>query len=71
MEQALVFCHSGSTYAERPLALMWAGERLEIEVIEARWRSPGEMGFTVRTQDARRFTLIYLEAQDTWQIKEI
>lgn len=53
------------------MALRWAGELLEIDAIEARWRSPGEIGFTVRVRDARRFTLVYSEAQDAWRIEEI
>lgn len=71
MGDELVFCHSGAAYAERPAALLWSGERLEIEEIETRWHSPGEFGFRVRVKDARRFTLVYSEAQDAWRIEEI
>ena len=37
----LVECHSGYEYAERPVALHWQGQRLEIESVEAEWRIPG------------------------------
>ena len=36
----LVECHSGFTYAERPVALTWEGQRLEITRILAEWHSP-------------------------------
>ena len=41
MSSELVECHSGYTYGERPIALLWQGVRLVIQVIEARWRIPG------------------------------
>ena len=36
-----VECHSGFEYAERPIALTWEGQRLEIAAIESTWRIPG------------------------------
>lgn len=44
-----VECYSGSQYAERPTALTWEGERLEITAIVKRWRRPEERCFRVRT----------------------
>jgi len=67
----LVECHSGYEYAERPLALHWEGQRLEIAAIEADWRIPGAHCFRVRTQDDRRFELFYGELYDEWRINPI
>jgi len=66
-----VECHSGFEYAERPVALHWEGERLEITAIESQWRIPGGKGFRVRTRDERRFELFYGELYDEWRINPI
>jgi len=71
MTHARVECHSGTTYAERPTALHWEGERLEIEAILARWRTPGGRVFRVQAVDGRVFELSYDEALDEWQIRLI
>jgi len=67
----LVECHSGYEYAERPTALQWEGQRLEVEQVEAGWRTPGERCFRVRTRDGRRFDLFYSEQYDEWRLIEI
>ena len=67
-DQPLVECHSGYTYAERPVALRWEGQRLEIERVEAEWRIPGGKRFRVRTQDGRSFELFYGELYDEWRV---
>lgn len=64
----LVECHSGYAYADRPIALRWEGNRLEIEEIEARWRIPGGLRFRVRVLDGRVFDLFYGELYDEWRI---
>lgn len=64
----LVECHSGFTYAERPVALTWEGLRLKIVEILAEWRTPEEKHFLVQTTDGRKFTLAYSQSTDTWQI---
>ena len=66
-----VECHSGFTYAERPVALIWEGQRLEVEAILAAWRTPGERCFRVRTRSLLIFELTYSEADDRWQIQPI
>jgi hypothetical protein len=63
-----VECLSSQTYADRPISLTWEGERLLIEMIEARWRIPGGRRFRVRTQDDRIFQLDYAEQADEWEI---
>lgn len=67
-EEALVECHSGFTYAERPIALRWEGRRLPITEVEAQWRIPGGRRFRVRTDDDRTFELFYGELYDEWRI---
>lgn len=64
----IVECHSGFEYAERPVALVWQGVRLEIEQIEAAWRIPGAKRFRVRTTDGQVFELFYGELYDEWRI---
>lgn len=68
MGDELVECHSGYAYAERPIALVWDGERLEIEGIEAEWRIPGGKRFRVRVKDGRVFELFYGELYDEWRV---
>jgi len=64
----LVECHSGFTYPERPLAINWFGERLEVERVEFELRIPEGKKFRVCTQDGRFFDLLYNEADDQWRI---
>ena len=71
MTGELVECHSGYTYAERPVAFDWDGERLEIVEVEARWRAPEGRCFRVRVEDGREFELIYGELKDEWRISII
>ena len=65
-----VECRSGTGYAERPLALTWEGQRLEIEQVLSEWRTPAAKSFRVRTSDGQVFDLCYTEAADTWQIQQ-
>jgi len=71
MGDELVECHSGSEYAERPTALRWDGQRLEITEILAQWRIPGGKCFRVQVQDERIFELFYGELYDEWRINLI
>jgi hypothetical protein len=63
-----VICHSGHTYAERPVAFFAEGQRLEVDGVETEWASPAQRGFKVRTQDGRRYKLIYDQFEDQWQV---
>ena len=67
----LVECHSGSTYADEPIALTWEGQRLEIVAISARWRSPQARHFRVRTSNEQEFELAYCEVDYRWQITRL
>ena len=66
-----VECRSDSEYAERPLSLVWEGQRYEIAEIVARWRGPSEKGFRVKTADGQAFDLTYREFPDEWLIQPI
>lgn len=66
-----VECHSGHAYADRPIALHWQGERLEIVAVEAEWRTPDGHFFRVRATGERKFELFYSELKDEWKIIEL
>ena len=63
-----VECHSGYEYAERPTAVWWEDERLEVAEVEATWRISGGKKFRVRVVDGRVFELLYVELYDEWRI---
>ncbi|MFH2102414.1 MAG: hypothetical protein ABIJ39_03555 [Chloroflexota bacterium] len=67
---ANVECHSGYSYADRPVALTWQGQRLAITAILERWRTPDGSSFRVGTEDDREFILSYSEQDDRWHIQE-
>ncbi len=64
----LVECHSGYEYAERPTAVWWQGQRLDVEAVEAEWRISGGKKFRVRTTGGRVFELLYVELYDEWRV---
>jgi hypothetical protein len=66
---ALVECHSGTEYADRPKAFNWQGQRLEIADILGQWRTPNEKSFRIRTIDGQAFELTYREIPDDWQVR--
>jgi hypothetical protein len=66
-----VECHSGFTYAEKPVAIIWKGRRLEVDAILASWNSPDEKCFRVLAGGRRVFDLIYHENENEWQIQPI
>lgn len=66
----LVECHSGFSYAEKPVALTWEGQRLEVSLVLAEWRTPGEKYFRVRTSDGQDFELCYSETSGDWRIQQ-
>jgi hypothetical protein len=64
----IVECRSSASYAERPLAFTWQGQRLEVVEILSRWRTPAGLGFRVCTEQAEVFELVYNENVDEWSI---
>jgi hypothetical protein len=71
MERHPVECLSGHTYADRPIALWWQDERLEISAIIAQWHIPGGRCFRVKTQGDQFFDLTYIEQEDVWTVSPI
>jgi hypothetical protein len=67
----LVECHSGFTYADKPVALRWENRRLEITAITSQWRSPQARHFRVCTSNGQEFELSYREVDNDWQIMEL
>lgn len=67
----LVDCRSDAEYAERPLSLLWEGDRHEIAEIIARWRAPGEKGFRVKTANGMAFEITYQEISDNWHVQPL
>jgi hypothetical protein len=65
-----VECISSHTYAERPIAFWWEGERQEVKLIENQWRTPAGVGFRVRTVQGQVFELFYGENEDEWTIRQ-
>ena len=66
---ARVECYSGHRYAQRPVAIIWGEERLEISEVEAEWHTTEGKRFLVRTVDGNRFELHYSSAEDDWLIR--
>ncbi len=71
MNNLVVKCYSGHTYAEEPLSFEWGGVDYDIEQIEKTWREPGERHFLVRTVGNKSFKLCYNETEDRWSIIEV
>ena len=63
-----VECHSGYTYAERPVALQWEGRRRAIEEVLDHWRTPGGICFRVKTTEGQIFKLYFNEMFEEWHI---
>ncbi len=67
----LVECHSGYTYAERPVAFHWEGKRREIVEVIKEWRIPGGHCFRVKTLENETFELFYGELYDEWRVNPV
>ena len=64
-----VECRSDWSYAQRPLAFTWQGERLIIQEIIAERQTPSGKSFTVRTLEQGNFELSYDQQSDNWTIQ--
>jgi len=71
LETVAVECYSGGRFAERPVEIVWHGERLHVSSVERAWRTPGGLGFTVRVDDRRHFELAYTIASDQWVARQL
>ncbi len=68
MEEVVVRCYSGHTYAERPLSFSWRGEEVAVEKVLAAWREPAGPAFRVCTAHGD-FVLLYQEEADRWWLR--
>ena len=71
MNNLVVRCYSGHTYAEEPRSFVWEGVEYEVSAIEKAWLEPGERHFQVRTGDNKLFQLCYNETDNRWSIIEV
>jgi hypothetical protein len=67
--QVAVECHSGHTYAGEPRAIVWQGQRHEVEAVVARWRLPEGPAFRVLIQAGAILDLFYDEGEDSWAVQ--
>jgi hypothetical protein len=63
-----VECYSGVEYPERPTAISYQGQRLEIAQVIQAGRIPEGKRFRVQTADMQFFELVYKESEDEWLI---
>ena len=68
MNNLIVNCYSGHTYAEEPRSFTLEGIEYEIVEIEKAWQEPGERHFQMRTSDNKLFRLCYNEIQKEWSV---
>lgn len=68
---AQVWCYAGGSYAQRPQAFLWQGQRLEVAAVTAEWRTPDGKTFLVRTPNGQIFKLVYNHQPDDWQVELI
>jgi hypothetical protein len=71
MPGGTVECYSGNEYAQRPVAFVWQGVRLEVARIDAEQRTPEGKGFRVRTPVGQVFDLFYRAMYDQWDIRPV
>ena len=65
----LVECRSDWSYAQRPLAFQWEGQRRQVAAILAEQRTPEGLRFLVRSAEDELFELIYHQNLDHWTIQ--
>ena len=66
----MVECQSSFEYADRPVALRWNDQRLEIKNILNRWKTPEGRCFRVETTSEEVFELTYIEMNNEWRIHQ-
>jgi len=70
VDNLIVNCYSGHTYAEEPRSFLWEGIQYEVQEIEKAWQEPGKRYFRVHTEDNKLFQLCYSEAEKQWSLIE-
>jgi hypothetical protein len=67
--RSIVGCLSGGKYADRPVYILWDGERLPVAAVLDRTRHPDGERFDIAVEDGRRFHLAYSSRRDIWRIE--
>jgi hypothetical protein len=67
-EPVAVECYSGTTYAEEPRAVVTPDNRLEVQAVIDRWRTPDGRWFRVQLSDGAVAVLSYSDAEDQWYL---
>ena len=70
-DQDTVRCHSGYTYAQRPVSFIYKGEEYRVKRILTENRTPDGKKFRVETELGLRFELNFSESTGGWQIRMI
>lgn len=65
-----VECHSGYTYAEKPVTVEMDGTLMEIEGILTESRTPMGRKFKVQLSNGREIELVYDENKDEWELTD-
>lgn len=63
--------YSGHKGAERPVAFVWKGRRIQCRQIKDRWYGPDHEYFKVEGDDQRDYTLRYDRTNNVWEISLI
>jgi len=65
-----VEAYAGASYPERPTAVWWQGQRLDVTQVLRSWRTPDGLHFLVEIERIGRVELIYHYQDDGWKIEE-
>ncbi len=71
IDNCVVRCYSGRSYADRPISFTAEGRTYDIETVEKEWLEPGRKCFQVKTSSQERFHLCYDIDQDRWNFQRI
>lgn len=63
-----VEAYAGASYPQRPSAVWWEGERLEVEQVIRSWRTPDALHFRVELQILGETTLSYNYQSEAWSL---
>ena len=66
-----VVTYSGYKGAERPLAFIWKGRRIECKEIIDRWYGEGHEYFKVKGNDDIAYLMRYDRSRDVWELTQI
>jgi hypothetical protein len=61
-----VDCYSGASYAERPKALLWRGEKIRVSQVLQSQQNPDARSFEVLLENGLVVRLHYLISNDRW-----